>query len=58
MVGPWMTRRDAVPLGKLIEQLQETLDEREQVIAAARMGIPGPYGFGHSAWESFDKRTL
>jgi hypothetical protein len=52
--GPWMKGRDAVAFGELIEQLQETLKERETIIAAAKAGIPGPYKFERSAWERVD----
>ena len=48
---PWMKGRDNVPLPELVEQLRETLDEREQVIAAIRVGIDGPYRFRRSVWE-------
>ncbi len=43
-----------VKLGELVEQLQETLDEREQVIAAIRLGVDGPYCFARSVWKRFD----
>ncbi len=51
---PHMKGRGRVPLGELVEQLQETLDEREQVIAAIRLGVEGPYCFAHSEWKRFD----
>ncbi len=52
--GPWMKGRSAVQFGELIEQLQETLKEREMVIAAAKSGIAGPYKFERSVWEQVD----
>ena len=48
---PWMKGRERVLLEQLIEQLRETLQEREQVIAAIKFGIDGPYSFTHSVWE-------
>ena len=52
--GPWMKGRNEVAFGELIEQLQETLKEREMVIAAVRSGVEGPYRFGRSVWEHVD----
>jgi len=52
--GPWMKGRGEVPFAELIEQLGETLREREQVIAMAAEGIPGPYVFGQTTWDTFD----
>lgn len=49
--GPWMKGRSEVPFGELIEQLQETLRERDIVIAAVEAGIAGPYRFERSIWE-------
>ena len=49
--SPWMTGRGMVPFDELVEQLGETLEEREQVIAAVKMGIPGPYKFERSVWD-------
>ena len=51
--APWMRGRDRVPFDDLIEQMQATLAEREQVIAAAEKGVPGPYTFERSVWELF-----
>jgi hypothetical protein len=51
---PWMRGRDNVAFPELVEQLQETLMEREQVIASIKMGIPGPYRFERSVWERVD----
>lgn len=52
--GPWMKGRGKVAFGELVEELQETLREREMVIAAGRSGIPGPYKFERSVWEQVD----
>ena len=52
--GRWMKGRGAVAFGELIEQQQETLKEREMVIAAAKSGIAGPYNFERSVWEQVD----
>jgi hypothetical protein len=54
LTGPWMKGRGDVPFDELIGQLQETLKERETVIAAARSGIKGPYKFNRSVWEQVD----
>lgn len=43
-------RRGQVSFAELVEQLRETLDEREQVIAATKMGLTGPYRFSRSVW--------
>ena len=48
---PWMKGRSNVMLEELVEQLRETLDEREKVIAAIKFGIEGPYRFERSVWE-------
>ena len=52
--GPWMQGRGQVPFGNLIQELQATLDEREQVIAMAESGVAGPYGFENSVWKTFE----
>jgi hypothetical protein len=52
--GPWMKGRNEVAFGELIDQLQETLKEREIVIAAVKSGVPGPYKFERSVWEQVD----
>ena len=52
--GPWMKGRNEVAFGELIEQLQETLKEREMVIAAVRSCVEGPYKFERSVWEHVD----
>ena len=48
---PWMKGRGEVAHNELVEQLRETLDEREQVIAAMKFGIDGPYKFERSVWQ-------
>lgn len=47
---PVLRGRDTVPISNLEEQLAETLVEREQVVAARKMGIDGPYIFEGSTW--------
>ena len=54
MNGPWMKGRDQVPFQDLIEQLRETLEEREQVVSMVEEGIPGPYVFKQTVWDTFD----
>jgi hypothetical protein len=49
-----MKGRDHVPFDELLDQLQETLKEREIVIVAAKSGVAGPYTFDRSVWEEFD----
>lgn len=52
--SPHMKGRGRVPLPELVEQLRETLDEREKVVAAAKLGVTGPYRFERSVWERLD----
>jgi hypothetical protein len=52
--APWMQGRGEVPLGELIEQLRETLAEREQVLAAVKAGNRGPFEFQRSVWKVVD----
>ena len=52
--GPWMKGRSTVAFSDLIEELQETLREREIVVAAVKSGVPGPYKFERSVWEQVD----
>ena len=52
--GPWMKGRNEVAFGELIEELQETLKEREMVVAAVKSGVPGPYKFERSVWKQVD----
>jgi hypothetical protein len=49
-----MKGREQVQLGELVSELQETLQEREQVVAAVKMGVSGPYNFTRSVWERVD----
>ena len=48
---PVMQGRNAVPMEDLARQLLETLQEREQVMAAIRLGVKGPYTFKRSRWK-------
>lgn len=52
--APWMKGRGEVPLGELIEQLRETLAEREQVLTAVEAGQRGPFEFQTSVWKAVD----
>ena len=52
--GPWLRSRMNAPFVELVEQLQATLEERTQVIAAAKAGIAAPYRFEHSVWDVVD----
>ena len=52
--GPWMKGRHQVPFQELIEQLRETLEEREQVVAMIQEGIAGPYVFKQTVWDTID----
>jgi hypothetical protein len=52
--SPWMQGRGEVPLGELIEQLRETLAEREQVMAVVKQGNRGPFAFERSVWKIVD----
>ena len=49
-VAPVMRGRGAIPIGGLIEHLMDTLEEREQVMAAVKLGVEGPYVFEQSRW--------
>lgn len=46
-----MRGRGAVPFEDLARQLRETLEEREQVMAALNLGVEGPYTFRRARWE-------
>lgn len=48
---PVMRGRGSVPLGGLTEALRKTAEEQEQVVAALKLGIDGPYTFEDSIWE-------
>lgn len=52
--APWMQGRSAVPLGELVEQLRQTLAERQQVMAAVKEGVRGPYEFECAVWKTVD----
>ena len=54
VIGPWMKGRNEVPFHDMIEELQATLSEREQVIAIAESDIAGPYVFEKSVWKNVD----
>jgi hypothetical protein len=47
---PVLRGRETVPMADLVEQIVKTLEEREQVVAARKMGIEGPYIFERSTW--------
>lgn len=49
--GLVMRGRGAVPFEDLARQLRETLEEREQVMAALNLGVEGPYTFRRARWE-------
>lgn len=48
---PVMRGRHAVPIEQLTGQLRETLRERDQVAAALKLGVDGPYTFERSRWQ-------
>jgi hypothetical protein len=48
---PVMQGRNTVPVEELPRQLHETMEEREQVVAAMRLGVTGPYTFKRSRWQ-------
>lgn len=50
MFDPCLRGRSHVPFEDLASALRETLQEREQVIAAIRLGIEGPFRFERSVW--------
>lgn len=52
--GPWMKGRDKVPFCQLVDQLVETLAERDQVAALIQSGTPGPYVFPRAVWDRVD----
>jgi len=49
--GLVMRGRNTVPFEDLPRQLRNTLEEREQVVAALRLGVAGPYTFRRTRWE-------
>ena len=48
---PVMQGRNTVPMADLPRQLCETVEEREQVVAAMRLGVTGPYTFSETQWQ-------
>ena len=51
MFDPCVRGLSHVPYDDLVTVLRQTLDEREQVIAAMKCGISGPYRFANSVWQ-------
>ena len=49
-----MKGRHEVLFQDLIDQLTQTLKEREQVIALVQERGPSPYVFEYTVWERFD----
>ena len=50
--GPILKGWGQVPLEELVSALRATVEEREKVLAAMKMGIPGPFMFEQSVWET------
>lgn len=48
---PVMQGRNTVSLEDLPAQLCATIQEREQVVAAMRLGVTGPYTFSQTRWQ-------
>ena len=48
---PIMRGRESVPIDELAGALTKTVEEQEQVVAAMKMGVDGPYNFTDSCWE-------
>lgn len=48
---PIMRGRDAVSFPELVEHLESTVEDREQVVVVRKMGVEGQYSFGHVRWE-------
>lgn len=46
-----MRGRNSIPFEDLKRQLRDTLEEREQVLAALNIGVEGPYTFRRARWE-------
>ncbi len=46
-----MRGRGSVPSDELAEALRKTAEEQEQVVAAMKMGVEGPYSFEGSRWD-------
>lgn len=49
---PVLRGREAVPLEELVEALKKTAKEQEQVVAAMKLSIDGPYTFDDTSWET------
>lgn len=47
-----MQGRNNIPFEDLVRQLLQTVEEREQVLAAIKLGIDGPYHFEGTRWET------
>lgn len=47
-----MQGRNNVPFEDLVRQLMQTVEEREQVLAAIKLGVDGPYRFDGVQWEA------
>lgn len=47
-----MQGRSDVPFEDLVRQLLQTIEEREQVLAAIKLGVDGPYRFDEAKWEA------
>jgi len=48
---PVMRGRGAVPVDELAVALMKTIEEQEQVVAAIKMGVDGPYTFVDTRWD-------
>jgi hypothetical protein len=48
---PVMRGRSAVPLEALAEAIAQTVEEQDQVVAALKMGVAGPYIFADTSWD-------
>jgi hypothetical protein len=53
-IKPWdspiLEGRECVLIDDLVKELRETVEERDQVVAARRLGIDGPYIFDLTLW--------
>jgi hypothetical protein len=47
-----MQGRNNIPFEDLVRQLIQTVEEREQVLAAIKLGVDGPYRFESAKWEA------
>lgn len=54
VMGPRMTGRGCVPFSRLVDQLGDTLKEREEVMRLVKSGLQGPYKFERSVWDDVD----